>query len=140
MLHLANGFIINNVDAIEFDVNKPLSLHGLLLYGNFMNEYTYDVEIKIISASSNVLVHMLPKKIKGSSKMFQMHFAKSCKINPNEKYTVWVKMNGPKSYRGIYSKCVDYKSYKFKFYKSVHSSNSTDVNIGQIPGLICSFK
>lgn len=130
----------NHVDAIEFDVNKPLSLHGLLLYGNLKNEYTYDVEIKIISASSNVLVHMLPKKIKGSSKMFQMHFAKSCKINPNEKYTVWVKMNGPRSYRGNYSECVEYKSYKFKFYKSVHSSNSTDVNIGQIPGLICSFK
>lgn len=127
------------VDAVEFEVNKPVFLHGLLLYGNSANDYTYDVEIKIISASSIVLVHMLSKKIKDSCKMFQMHFGKSCKINPNEKYTVWVKMNGPDSYRGYYSKHVDYKGFTFTFYRSSYCYNGTSASTGQIPGLICSL-
>lgn len=127
-----------NVDAIEFEVNKPISLYGILLYGNSNSQYSYDVEIKIIS-SDIVLVHMLPKKITESCKIFQMHFDKPCKIIPNEKYTVWVKMNGPNSYQGISSECVEYKGYKFIFYESNYSSNCTSVSSGQIPGLLCSL-
>ncbi|XP_052694048.1 BTB/POZ domain-containing protein 6-like [Crassostrea angulata] len=129
-----------SVDAIEFEVNKPVSLCGILLYGNSNNQYSYDVEIKIISLSDIVLVHMLPKKITESCKMFQVNFDKPCKVNPNERYTVWVKMNGSKSYRGNYSECVEYKDHKFKFYKSKYSNNGTDVGIGQIPGLLCYLK
>lgn len=129
-----------DVDAIEFEVNKPVSLCGILLYGNSNSQYSYDVEIKIFSLSDIVMVHILPKKITESCKMFQVHFDKPCKVNPNERYTVWVKMNGPKSYRGNYSECVEYKGHKFKFYKSIYSSNGTSAASGQIPGLLCSFQ
>lgn len=129
-----------SVDAIEFEVNKPVFLCGILLYGNSNTQYSYDVEIKIISSSDIVLVHMLPKKITESGKNFQVHFDKPCKIIPNEKYTVWVKMNGPLSYQGNHSACVEYKGYKFIFYESNYSDNSTCVASGQIPGLLCSLK
>lgn len=72
--------------------------------------------------------------------MFQVHFDKPCKVNPNERYTVWVNMNGPKSYRGNYSECVKYKGYKFKFYKSKYSKNGTSATSGQIPELLFSLK
>lgn len=127
------------VDAIQFKVNKTILLHGILLYGNSSNQYTFDVEIKIISPSGIVLVHMLPKKIKESCKMFQILFDKPCTIKPTEKYTIWVKMNGPQSYRGNYSECVDYKGYQFNFYESGYSNNGTCVSMGQIPGLVCSL-
>lgn len=130
----------DKVDAIEFEVNKPISLYGILLYGNTNSQYSYDVEIKIISASNISLVHMLPENIKESCKMFQVLFDKPCKIIPNEKYTVWVKMSGPVSFRGSYSECVEYKGYKFKFYKSNYTTNGTSVTSGQIPGLLCSLK
>lgn len=135
-----NWVNVGNVDAIEFEVNKPISLYGILLYGNSNSQYSHDVEIKIISSFNNVLVHMLPKKITESCQMFQVHFDKSCKIIPNERYTVWVKMIGPESYQGNYCECVEYKSYKFKFYQSNYSSNGTSVALGQIPGLLCSFQ
>lgn len=128
------------MDAIKFEVNNPISLYGLLLYGNLKNQYTYDVEIQIISESDIVLVHIVPKKITESCKMFQILFDKPCTINPLKKYTIWVKMNGPMSFRGNYSECVDYKDYKFKFYQSVHCSNGTNVTTGQIPGLLCFLK
>lgn len=137
---VCNWVYAGNVDAIEFEVNRTISLYGILLYGNSNTQYSYDVEIKIISSSGIVLVHMLPKKINETCKMFQVLLDKPCTIYPNEKYTVWVKMNGPKSYRGEYSECVDYKGYKFKFYQTVQSSNGTSVASGQIPGLLCSLK
>lgn len=129
-----------NVDAIEFEVNRPVSLYGILLYGNSNSQYSYDVEIKIISSSDIVLVHMLPKKITESCKMFQVHFDKPCKVNPNERYTVWVKMIGPESYRGNYCECVEYKGFKFEFYKSKYSKNGTSATSGQIPELLFSLK
>lgn len=127
------------VDAIKFKVDKIILLHGILLYGNSRNQYTFDVEIKIIYPSDIVLVHILPKKIEDSCKMFQILFDKPCTIKPTEKYTVWMKMNGPQSYRGNYSEFVDYKGYKFKFYESNYSNNGTCVSMGQIPGLLCSL-
>eukprot|EP00105_Crassostrea_gigas_P012703 XP_011428779.1 PREDICTED: BTB/POZ domain-containing protein 6-like [Crassostrea gigas] len=131
---------VGSVDAIEFEVNRTISLYGILLYGNSNTQYSYDVEIKLISSSDIVLVHMLPKTITESCKIFQMHFDKPCKIIPNKKYTVWVKMNGPQSYQGNHSECVEYKGYKFVFYESNYSSNGTCVASGQIPGLLCSLK
>lgn len=59
------------VDAVEFKVNKPLSLHGLLLYGHSKNQFTYNVEVKIMSANDIVLLHILLKKIKDSCKIFK---------------------------------------------------------------------
>lgn len=130
----------NRVDAIEFEVNKQILLYGISLYGNSNSQYSYDVEIQVFSASNIALVHMLPRKIKESGKLFQILFDKPCTVNPNEKHTLWVKMNGPDSYRGNYSECVDYKGYEIKFYESHYSNNYTNTSAGQIPGLLCSFK
>lgn len=137
---LCNWAYGGSVDAIAFEVNGTISLYGLLLYGNSNSQYSYDVEIKINSSSDIVLVHMLPKKITESCKIVQMHFDKPFKIIPNEKYTVWVKVNGPQSYQGNHSECDDYKGYKFIFYESNYSDNCTCVASGQIPGLLCSLK
>lgn len=98
----------NRVDAIEFEVKKQISLYGILLYGNSHRQYSYDVEIQIFSASTIALVHMLPKTIKESGKVFKILFDKPCTINPNERLVLWVKMNGPDSYRGNYIECVNY--------------------------------
>lgn len=59
------------VDAVEFKVNKSLSLHGLLLYGKSRKQFTYNVEVKIMSANDIVLLHILLKKIKDSCKIFK---------------------------------------------------------------------
>lgn len=130
----------NRVDAIEFEVNKQISLYGILLYGNSNRQYSYDVEIQIFSASNIALVHMLPRKIKESGKVFKIRFDKPCTIHPNQRHTLWVKMNGPDSYRGNYIECVNYNGYEFKFYESNHSNNYTNTSAGQIPGLLCSLK
>lgn len=129
----------NRADAIDFEVNKPVSLYGLLLYGNSNSTYIYVVEVKIISPSDNVLLHLLPMSVEGSCNIFQIKFDTPAQITPNAKNTVWVNLDGPNSYRGMYSGDVDYEGYKFKFYKSNYCNNGTSVSIGQIPGLLCSL-
>lgn len=128
------------MDAIEFAVNHHISLNGILLYGNSNEKYRYDVEIKVISASDISLLHVLPTKIKASGNILKIYFDRPCRISPHKKYTEWVKMTGSESYRGKYSEYVEYKGYKFKFYKSKYSSNGTSVTSGQIPGLLCYLK
>lgn len=134
-----NWTYTNRVDAIDFEVNKPISLYGLLLYGNLNSTYNYVVEVKIISSSDNVLLHLLPMSVEGSCNIFQIKFDTPVQITPNAIYTVWVNLDGPKSYRGIYSGDVEYEGYTFKFYKSNYSNNGTSASIGQIPGLLCSL-
>nr|XP_022307251.1 BTB/POZ domain-containing protein 6-like isoform X1 [Crassostrea virginica] len=126
-----------SIDAIEFEVNKPLLLHGLILYGSDSLSYTYDIEVKLLSRSKATLAHVSEKRRTESTKVFQVNFYEPCSITPNERYTAWVKMSGPQCYRGNYCDCVDYKDFIFKFFKSNESTNGTDVVYGQIPGLLC---
>lgn len=56
------------IDAISFEVNKPLFLHGLLLYGSCEIPYTYSVELKIISMTNTVLLHIFKKVYNRKSK------------------------------------------------------------------------
>ena len=125
------------IDAIEFEVNKPLLLHGLILYGSDRSSYTYNIEVKLLSKSKATLAHVSERRITESTKVFQVNFDKPCSITPNESYTAWVKMIGPQCYRGDYSDCVDYKDFIFKFFHSNESTNNTNVVLGQIPGLLC---
>lgn len=129
----------NLIDAIDFEVNKHVVLVGILLYGNIDIQYTYDVEVKVIS-KGKVAIHVPRKKLQETEKIIRIKFDKPCKINPDEKYTLWVKLNGPSSFRGEYSSCVNHKNYVFKFHRSEYCTNGTCESYGQIPGLLCNLK
>lgn len=128
------------IDAIDFEVNKHMALVGILLYGNLDTQYIYYVEVKIISKRNIDLIHMPRKVIQGTEKLIRIIFDKPCQINPDEKYTIWIKLRGPSSFKGQYSSCVNHKEYVFKFYKSKYCTNGTCENSGQIPGLLCNLK
>lgn len=132
-----NWLLRNLIDAIEFEVNKPLILQGVVLYGSKSNRYTYKIEVKLLSKTKATLAHVLQKTITESTKEFQVNFEKPFMIEPFENYTIWLKMVGPNGYRGDYSDCVNYEDYKFKFYQSGECTNGTSVHCGQIPGLVC---
>ena len=128
-----DGFI----DAIEFEVNKPILLHGLILYGSDSLPYTYNIEVKLLSRSKATLAHVSEKRRSESTKVFQVNFDEPCSITPNERYTAWVKMIGPQCYSGQYNDCVNYEDFIFKFFQSNECTNGTCELYGQIPGLLC---
>lgn len=129
-----------DIDAIDFKVNKGMALVGILLYGNSCASYSYDIEVKIISDANVNLVHLSPKKMKETEKLFRINFDKPIQINPNQIYTVWVKLDGPMSYQGKYTASVNHEDYIFSFSDSRYCKNGTTVRFGQIPGLLCSFR
>ena len=121
-------------DAIDFKVNKPTFLHGLQMYGSARVPYTYDIEVDILSKTKTVLSHVPTKTITESTEIFQIHLDHPCTISPNKTYTVCVKMKGPNRYCARYRDHVVHDGYTFKFYASV---SGTNVNKGEIAGLLC---
>ena len=99
--------------------------------------YTYNIEVDILSKTKTVLSHLPTKTITESTKIFQINLDHQCKISPNELYTVCVTMNGPNRYCGRYCDHVVHGDYTFKFYASDASLSETNVNCGEITGLLC---
>ena len=101
--------------------------------------YTYNIEVDILSKTKTVLSHLPTKTITDleSTKIFQINLDHPCKISPNKLYTVCVKMNGPNRYCGRYRDHVVHGDYTFKFYASDASLSETNVNCGEIAGLLC---
>lgn len=46
------------------------------------------------------------KKNQGTGELIRINFDQPCRINTNVKYTVWVKQNGPVSFRRNYIRCI----------------------------------
>lgn len=126
----------SNINAIDFEVNKKIGLSGIFLYGNSNAPYTYDVELKIISKTNEDLVHILAN-VQGTEKMFRINFEDPCQIRPGEKYTIWVKLKGPVTLTGRYIGRVCHNDYIFNFSESHYWPNGTNVQRGQIPGIVC---
>lgn len=118
------------MDVIEFVVKYYIFLNGILFYGNLNKKYRYDVEIKIIFVFDIFLLYVLLMKIKVFGNIFKIYFDRLCWISLYKKYIVWVKMIGFELYWGKYFEYVEYKGYKFKFYKSKYFSNGISVILG----------
>ena len=127
------------IDAIDFEVNESIFLHGLLLYGAIDKPYTYKVEVKVL-LGRRIITHFTEQSVSECTQTFQIEFDKPCDITPNERYTLWAKIVGPACFKGSYSACVKNEHYVFKFYRSGQDQNGTTEKTGQIPGLLCSLK
>ena len=127
--------LTGEIDAVEFEVNKPLLLHGLLLYGSYLLSYTYNIEVKLLSRSKTTFAHVSEKRITDSTKVYQVNFDEPCIITPNERYT-GENDRTLKLSRGVIRLC-KLGNFVFKFYKSTEDTNNTNVGRGQMPGLLC---
>ena len=110
------------IDAIDFEVNESIFLHGLLLYGGIDVPYTYKVEVKLL-LGTRIITHVTEQSVSESTPTFKIEFDKPCDITPNKRYTLWAKIVGPNSYSGSFSAWVKQEHYVFKFYQSDQSQN-----------------
>lgn len=126
-------------DAIDFETNKSILLHGILLYGSRDVPYTYVVEVRISSVTNgnSCLKHVPPKKVSGSEQIFPMEFDNPCQIHPNERYKISVRMKGPKSFSGDFCESCTHGDFSIRFFESSYNGNGTCELFGQIPGLVC---
>ena len=115
----------------DFEVNKPIFLLGLELYGSAYVPYTYNIEVDIMSWTQTILVHLPLSTITKSTKIFEVDLD-PCKILPNKRYRVLIKMNGPCCHKRKCHDRVIHGDYIFQFYES-----KGKVPRRQISGLLC---
>lgn len=125
-------------DCIDFEVDKTVELCGILLYGSSKTPYTYVVEVRISSVTSNnCLLHIPPTSLEDSKPIFPIKFQKPCEIRAKERYKICVKMKGPKSFSGDFYDHVKHSDISIQFFGSSYTGNGTCPEYGQIPGLLC---
>lgn len=125
-------------DCIDFEVDKTVELCGILLYGSSKTPYTYVVEVRISSVTSNnCLLHVPPRTLEDSKPMFPIKFHKPCEIHAKERYKICVKMKGPTSFSGDFYETVKHSDISIQFFGSSYTGNGTCPEYGQIPGLLC---
>ncbi|XP_046571143.1 BTB/POZ domain-containing protein 6-like [Haliotis rubra] len=144
-------------DAISFSCDRPVELLGVMLYGAFPardadDVISYSVECSVeedlrqdylsrtFFKGGNVLDGSnVEKTVLVSAKEYYIEvlFANPLQLSKDLKYTILLNVCGPDSRRGCKgrSTCVE-DDVCWTFYSSSKSKNSTDVEHGQIPGLI----
>ncbi|WAR25067.1 BTBD6-like protein [Mya arenaria] len=130
-------------DAIAFSVESKIWLHGILVYGSYIGEGSYDVRTCVLDNADAELVK-INTSIRTTEQQltYVILFENAIPLEEDKKYIVTTKLTnagGVDTYQGLNGKVnVDVNNVRFTFSKTRHSRNGTDVKIGQIPGLLFS--
>ena len=128
----------NQADAIEFECDKDIELHGVLTYGSCEGPKQFDACIKVLEANKPHVIQVFKIKSDGHTKYYDCLFSKQKFVKRNTKFTVMLEMKpGRTTFYGENGKeFVENAGVKFKFMNSSLSLNNTRISRGQIPGLI----
>ncbi|KAL5011544.1 hypothetical protein ScPMuIL_010095 [Solemya velum] len=124
-------------DAISFTVSAPVVLRGIMLYGCRVSKSQYQIKIDVTDASGNNLlsddktVETCPDE-----QTFDVMFNQGVKLATNVIYSIYVTITGERSYCGDNGQSVvTTGDVTVTFSNCTGSTNVTDVDHGQIPGL-----
>ncbi|XP_020908624.2 BTB/POZ domain-containing protein 1, partial [Exaiptasia diaphana] len=128
-----------SIDAVNFTVNKGVSLSGVQLFGSQGSTHTIELEIlerdKIMSKlSSSYISEMVNDEYYG----FTANLDEPVSLGPNISYTIKANIRGPHSCYGEAGQQdinMD-DNFKVTFQNSDQSHNGTSVTSGQFPSLI----
>jgi hypothetical protein len=132
----------NSPDCILFTVSKNVRIHGFVMWGGKSVPYTYTIQAKLFQNSEEVSIVPVQtvekKEVEGNK--FTITLPNPVLLTPGMRYTAWVLMEGPDSWRGKgYKSSVTEHDVNFQFYSHDIKQNGTSVSLGQFPGFICSL-
>ncbi|XP_031562041.1 BTB/POZ domain-containing protein 6-B-like [Actinia tenebrosa] len=125
-------------DAIDFKVNKPLSLAGITLFGS--NGSTYTVSLSLYKSDEKIRqvctsIPIVSKQMSGYHGLNIM-LGEPVPLEPNVVYTIEAKISGPSSYYGHLGKTtVHFEDIVITYLNSNKSTNSTTAQRGQFHSL-----
>ena len=131
----------NEPDAITFECDKDIELHGVLTYGSCDGPKVFDACIKVLKADTPQVIQVFKIKSDGHTKYYDCLFSTPMFVQRNKKYTVLLEMKPGRTtfYGENGNELVERSGVKFKFMNSSLSLNNTRVSRGQLPGLIFKF-
>ena len=141
----AIGWNYNNhrPDYILLSVNKPIELHGVEHFGSEGGEYTVKIDIvdpmNHTSLVSRAGYYTSEKSDTHAYYGFEVLFDHPVILEANKEYKVKSLITGPPSwYGGDGQTLVECRGVQFTFRHCGESSNWTDENNGQFPGILFS--
>ena len=132
----------DKTDGLGFEVDKPIKLVGVTLFGDptenrILDFRIADNDLSEVMFANPDCVFFTDQSQKCSSGSFRMLFQTGVNIMPRKKYSIHLKMTGPASNSGTYgcSWHLSKDGIRFSFHR-VHSPNGTDPSKGQFPELL----
>ena len=132
------GYGGGRIDAIDFQTNGDVFLHGYRLWGAYSGSTTYQVTIRLYRGSSMVAETTGSYNTRSSVKTFEVHFSQEISIRAGLLYTATAQITtSARSFAhddGMSSASCSGVTVTFK--SSSKDVNGSRVNQGQIPALI----
>ncbi|KAL3858385.1 hypothetical protein ACJMK2_012976 [Sinanodonta woodiana] len=133
------GYKRDKSDAIMFSVSKNILIHGVTVYGCCQGAGKYEVFLAIKEAPYNVdkAIKVQQLETDSSEKVYDIYFDAPILIEKNKQYNIILSMKGPGSYYGVKGRTeIECEGVQFKFEKSTYSTNTTNTENGQLPGIV----
>ena len=132
------GYGGGGIDAIDFQTNVDVFLHGYRLWGVNSGSTTFQVTIRLYRGSSMIAEKTGSYNTRSSAKTFEVHFSQDISIRAGLLYTATAQIttstNSFSHYDGMSSASCSGVTVTFK--SSSKDSNSSSTSRGQIPALI----
>lgn len=125
-------------DAISFSVSRTIILYGVQIYGTARGQEMYTVKLFIYDDLKEEVRKTDATIYTNSSKQkYDVYLSEPVRVPPRRNFTAVVLMKGGPTRKGADGEAVRIEEgVTFDFSASNKSSNGTDVNVGQIPGLL----
>ncbi|KAL5008067.1 hypothetical protein ScPMuIL_013648 [Solemya velum] len=125
-------------DGISFTVTRPVLFCGIVLYGCRTTKSQYEISINLTDSSdTQLLSDDMRVETNPDVPTFDILFRKKIELEQNKQYNICVSIKGERSYFGeLGRQSVTTEGVTFSFTNYTGSGNETNVEQGQIPGLL----
>jgi len=126
------------IDAIDFQTNGDVFLHGYRLWGVYSGSTTFQVTIRLYRGSSMIAEKTGSYNTRSSVKTFEVHFSQEIYVRAGLLYTATAQITTSTSsfYHTDGMSSASCSGVTVTFKSSSKDTNSSGVSHGQIPALI----
>ncbi|XP_052272497.1 E3 ubiquitin-protein ligase rpm-1-like [Dreissena polymorpha] len=138
-LGLAGGFKRNKMDAIVFQCSRDILLKGIQVYGTDQGPGQLAINVRLIQEAhrANLATKNIILETDGKRKVYTIVFDETRCITKEIKYSIEIIVNGPTTFYGVDEEAsVECDAVQITFSKSDKGTNPTDVERGQVPGMV----
>lgn len=134
------GYKRDKCDAISFRCSQDILIKGFKIYGTCQGPGDLEIHLRLLQEpyGANVAIKHAIVETDGKQKDYSVYFDNPATLRgDNRLYTVSLIVKGPTTYYGVKGKKTVLKEgVTFTFIQSLLSTNNTNPERGQIPGII----
>lgn len=133
------GYKRDKCDAVSFRCSQDILIKGFKLYGSSQGAAELEINLRLLQEPyrANVAIKRAIVETDGKQKAYSVYFDKPAALRVDRLYTVSLIVKGPTTYYGVKGQeTVLKEGVMFTFCQTPLSTNNTNTERGQIPGII----